>query len=115
MGLARGLIGPWSHTFPQDGIPGPAIGYLQECLLWWDHWLKGLDTGVMDEPMLRVWMQDRVAPGGLHRERPGRWVWEEAWPPPDAVPAELVVAPGGELLSDASRATTRRRWFTAVR
>ncbi|MFF0226026.1 CocE/NonD family hydrolase [Streptomyces sp. NPDC004629] len=38
----RGLIGPWSHHYPdRDLSPGPAIGFLQETLRWWDHWLKG--------------------------------------------------------------------------
>ncbi len=64
-GRARASIGPWSHAFPQDGEPGPAIGFLQECLRWWDHWLKGADTGIMDEPMLRAWMQDPVRAGRL--------------------------------------------------
>jgi hypothetical protein len=25
-----------------------------------DHWLKGIDTGVMDKPMLRAWMTESV-------------------------------------------------------
>ena len=29
---AKGLIGPWGHKYPHDGIPGPAIGFLQEAL-----------------------------------------------------------------------------------
>jgi hypothetical protein len=73
-GPRKALIGPWSHAFPQDGQPGPAIGFLQECLRWWDHWLKGIDTGVMDEPVLRVWLQDVVEPATWYEERPGRWV-----------------------------------------
>ncbi len=44
----KGLIGPWAHNFPEQGIPGPSIGFLQECLRWWDHWLKGIDTGITD-------------------------------------------------------------------
>ena len=81
-GPRKGLIGPWSHAFPQDGEPGPAIGFLQECLRWWDHWLKGVDTGVMDEPMLRAWIRSPSRPAGHHAERPGRWVAESAWPSP---------------------------------
>lgn len=50
----KGLIGPWSHKFPHLGEPGPAIGYLQELVRWWDHWLKGVDNGVMDGPMLQA-------------------------------------------------------------
>jgi putative CocE/NonD family hydrolase len=79
-GPRKGLIGPWSHAFPQDGEPGPAIGFLQECLRWFDHWLKGIDTGVMDEPVLRAWMQEPVAPATHYTERPGRWVAEDRWP-----------------------------------
>ena len=82
-GPRKGLIGPWGHLFPEQGIPGPAIGFLQECLRWWDHWLKGRDTGIMDEPMLRVWMQDAVPPRPFYEERPGRWIAEAAWPSPN--------------------------------
>ncbi|WP_417519824.1 CocE/NonD family hydrolase [Minwuia sp.] len=77
-----GLIGPWAHTFPHDGVPGPAIGYLQEARRWWDHWLKGEDTGIMDEPMLRAWIQDSVPPAPQYQLRPGRWAVEHAWPSP---------------------------------
>jgi uncharacterized protein len=76
----KGLIGPWAHAFPHDAIPGPAIGYLQEAVRWWDHWLKGNDTGIMDEPMLRVWIQESVPPLPQYANRPGRWVAEPQWP-----------------------------------
>ncbi|MEE1929609.1 CocE/NonD family hydrolase [Streptomyces sp. TRM 70351] len=78
----RGLIGPWSHKFPHLGEPGPAIGYLQEVVRWWDHWLKGADNGAMDGPMLQAWMQESVPPSTSYEERPGRWVAEPAWPSP---------------------------------
>jgi predicted acyl esterase len=79
-GPRKGLIGPWAHAFPHNALPGPAIGYLQEALRWWDHWLKGIDTGIMAEPMLRAWMQDSAAPQPLHAERSGRWIAEASWP-----------------------------------
>ena len=71
---SKGLIGPWIHVFPHLGRPGPAIGFLQECLRWWDHWLKGHETGIMDEPKLQVWMQEFVQPAPQYEYRPGRWV-----------------------------------------
>jgi putative CocE/NonD family hydrolase len=77
-----GLVGPWSHKYPHQGTPGPAVGFLQECLRWWDHWLKGIETGIMQEPMLRAWMQDSVPPTTSYVERPGHWVGEPVWPPP---------------------------------
>jgi len=79
----KGLIGPWAHAFPDDASPGPSIGFLQECVRWFDHWLKGIDTGLMDEPMLRVWMQDSVEPRPNYDVRLGRWVAEPSWPSPN--------------------------------
>jgi len=76
----RGLIGPWAHSFPQSVAVEPAIGWLQEVLRWCDHWMKGCDTGIMDEPKLRVWMQDSVPPNTCYTSRSGRWVGEEDWP-----------------------------------
>jgi putative CocE/NonD family hydrolase len=90
----KGLIGPWAHAFPHDGVPGPAIGFLQEALRWWDHWLKGIDNGIMREPMLRVWMQESVPPQAFYDVRPGRWVAEPAWPPADRKPERYVLNPG---------------------
>ena len=81
-GPRKGLIGPWAHMYPEMGIPGPAIGFLHECLRWWDYWLKGIETGVMDEPMLRVWMPESIEPDANCTYSPGRWVAEPAWPSP---------------------------------
>ena len=91
----KGLIGPWSHAWPYAAKPGPAIGYLQEALRWWDHWLKGEETRIMDEPVLRVWMQDSVPPAPQYDHRPGRWVAEEAWPSPRITPRAWALNPGG--------------------
>lgn len=85
----RGLIGPWAHSFPHDVTVGPGIGWLQEVLRWCDHWMKGRATGIMDEPLLRVWMQDSVPPRTCYHHRPGRWVAEDAWPSPRIQPWAL--------------------------
>lgn len=82
-GRVRGLIGPWSHQYPDHGLPGPAIGFLQETLRWWDHWLRGKDTGVMAEPTLRAHLGVRHPPATRHDELPGRWVGEPSWPSPN--------------------------------
>jgi uncharacterized protein len=79
-GPAKGLIGPWGHDYPEDGAPGPAIGFLQEAVRWWDHWLKGHDNGVMDEPKLRAWMPEAWRPSAGHLTRPGRWLAADGWP-----------------------------------
>ena len=84
-----GIIGPWGHLYPHDGVPGPAIGYLQEAVRWWDQWLKGEDTGIMQEPMLRAYLEDSAAPGGTRTFSPGRWVGERSWPSNDIKPRSL--------------------------
>jgi len=78
----KGLIGAWSHNYPEEGIPGPNMGFTQESLRWWDHWLKGKDTGLMDEPMLRCWMQASEPPATFYGDRKGYWVADPSWPSP---------------------------------
>ncbi|WP_372614594.1 CocE/NonD family hydrolase [Halomonas sp.] len=97
----KGLVGPWAHKYPHMGVPGPAIGFLQDSLRWWDQWLKGIDTGIMDEPMLRVWMQESVPPSARYEERPGRWIAEPEWPSPNILPTSFRLSEGHDLLPEA--------------
>ena len=97
----KGLIGPWAHAYPHFAQPGPQIGFLQEALRWWDKWLKGIDTGVMNEPMLRAWMTESVQPAPYHETLPGRWVAAESWPPRNQVLRRLFLTDGG-LRSDSA-------------
>jgi len=93
-GPRKGLVGPWAHAFPDDALPGPSIGWLQECVRWWDQWLKGRDTGIMDEPMLRAYVLESVEPRPSYDVRAGRWAAEAVWPSPriaaQRVPLELA-------------------------
>ncbi len=99
-GPRKGLIGPWGHLYPHDGLPGPAIGFLQECLRWFDHWLKGTETGIMDEPLLRAWMHEAVPPRTRYEQRPGRWVAEPGWPSRDIVARRFALNGTGLGLGD---------------
>jgi uncharacterized protein len=94
-----GLVGPWGHHYPHLGYPGPAVGFLQELVRWWDRWLKGVENGIEGEPMLRAWMQDSVGPLATYDERPGRWIVEPTWPSPHVERATYVLAPQGRLLA----------------
>jgi putative CocE/NonD family hydrolase len=110
-GPREGLIGPWAHNFPHNGRPGPAIGWLQEALRWWDRWLKGADTGIMDEPMLRAWMPEPVPPAASYAERPGRWVAEDEWPSPRLKPHSILASwPRAPARKRRCRWHRRRRW-----
>ena len=65
----RGLIGPWGHTGPEAGRPGPAIGFLQECVRFFAASLDGEENGFFDEPRLISYMQEPVAPAGSYADR----------------------------------------------
>jgi len=105
----RGLIGPWSHRYPHLARTEPRIGFLQESLRWWDHWLKGMPTGVMDDPPLRVWMQEALHPATRYDARPGRWVAEPSWPSAAITTLPLGLDVGGRLLIDEASSDDGQR------
>ncbi|MBI4630057.1 MAG: CocE/NonD family hydrolase [Candidatus Rokubacteria bacterium] len=59
----RMLVGPRPQPFR------PLAAFHLEALRWYDHWLKGLDTGVMEGPPIQIWI-------------PGENTWrsEHEWP-----------------------------------
>jgi len=74
------LIGPWAHLFPYtsptstgtgeiDFGPAALIDLHETQLRWFDHWLKGIDTGILEEPPVRIFVM------GINR-----WRDEREWP-----------------------------------
>ena len=63
------VIGPWFHV-DRHGLDDAA-----EHLRWYDHWLKGVDNGVMDEDPIHYWTLD--APEGEE------WRSTSTWPLPN--------------------------------
>jgi len=57
------MVGPRPQPFR------PLAAFHLEALRWYDHWLKGLDTGVMEGPPIQIWI-------------PGENTWrsEHEWP-----------------------------------
>jgi len=104
-----GIVGPWAHCYPHYGVPGPAIGFLQECLRFWDASLR--DGPPYEAPALRVWMMDSVPPATRYDVRPGRWVVEDGWPPPSVRTVPYDLAPA-RLFGPGSTIRRRRRPLT---
>jgi putative CocE/NonD family hydrolase len=102
----KGLIGPWAHKYPHIATPHPAIDFLGDAKRWWDHWLKGEDSGIMDEPMMQVWVQDSVRPAATLPERPGRWVAFPQWPHASLTPRRWHLGDAG-LTGDAQSEASR--------
>ena len=69
------------HDVPKKlMLTGPAhqerpyhIKYMHsEMLKWYDYWLKGIDTGIMDEPPVRYWVTGE-----------NKWRYADNWPIPE--------------------------------
>ena len=76
----KAIIGPWDHYFPHNAWPEPRIEWRHEAVRWFDHWMKGEDTGMLDEPDFAVYVRDYYPPDPVLDRVPGRWRWEEGWP-----------------------------------
>ena len=75
----RLLVGPWPHLYPYDS-PSSKVGELDlgpEALIrlgdvmvrWFDHWLKGINTGITDEKPVSIFVMGDNA-----------WRAEDEWP-----------------------------------
>jgi hypothetical protein len=118
----KGIMGPWGHKYPQLADAGPGLDWVTEEVRWWTQWLLGLDTGIMDEPMLRVFVEDCTASEVWPRDVPGRWVSEPSWPSPRIHARTLFLNAGGlsenqgseavrEIHSQETLGLTKREWF----
>jgi putative CocE/NonD family hydrolase len=90
----RALIGNWVHDLPDDAYPGPNVDWRHEMIRFFDHWLKGVDNGVMEEPELVAFRHSWAKPERFPTTWPGAWIAEPAWPVPDLGKIELALAPG---------------------
>jgi putative CocE/NonD family hydrolase len=97
-----GMVGPWAHGYPHTAGPGPGADFLDLALRWWDHWLRGRDTGIMDEPRYRVFLQEGLPPEPDYVLAPGRWVAEETWPSERIEPFSWGLGADGALVVGGS-------------
>ena len=50
-------------------LPRPWSAFHDEVLRWYDYWLKGIDTGIKDEPRAKIWVMGA-----------NRWRYSNDWP-----------------------------------
>jgi putative CocE/NonD family hydrolase len=91
----RLLIGPWVHLRNAPGLSGDywfgtnaaalVQGLPDRLMRFFDHWLKGVDTGMMDEKPVRVFTMGE-----------GEWHDHDDWPPPQAVETAFYLHSGGK-------------------
>ncbi|MTD16395.1 CocE/NonD family hydrolase [Nakamurella sp. YIM 132087] len=71
------------------GLSWPWESMHIEALAWYDHWLRGADTGIMDGPAVRYFL-----PGA------DRWRTAESWPPAESSLRPLALRGDGVLGDD---------------
>jgi putative CocE/NonD family hydrolase len=106
----RLLIGHWTHGYDDyarswcgevDFGMDAMLDSLNDLRLgWFDHWLKGLDTGVLEEPPVRIFVMGggdgrRDADGRMRHG--GRWRDEQEWPLARTDFQRWYLHPGGGL------------------
>ena len=77
--LVWGVVGAWGHHYPDHGRPGPAMGFQQLALAWWDAWLRDPEPVPPDWPRFRTWLLEFDPPANQIDKRNGRWI--ESGPP----------------------------------
>lgn len=83
-------IGPWGHSWPNTGGPGPAHEWGERAVRWWNHWLRGDDTGILDDPPLAMFVRSGAVTDSATGTTPGEWRW-----------ADLPYQPAGLLTFEA--------------
>lgn len=75
--LVWGLVGPWGHHYPDKGTPGPAAGFQQLALVWWNSWLRDPVPAPPKWPRLRAWLSEFDSPADKIDQRNGCWIQSE--------------------------------------
>ena len=104
--LVWGLVGPWGHHYPDHGHPGPAIGFQELALRWWNHWLRGPEPGDIAWPRLQVWLREFDPPRDAIGTRNGRWI--ETGPPKTSAAPKVWHLGDGKLREEAVAASGGR-------
>ncbi|MFN7942032.1 MAG: CocE/NonD family hydrolase [Thermoanaerobaculia bacterium] len=53
----KAVLGPWSHDWPDDGVPGPHYEWRRDLLRFWGRWLRGEATGIEGDPKLTIFLR----------------------------------------------------------
>lgn len=76
----KAIMGAWHHTWPNEPYPGPGMEWRHEAIRWFDQFLKGEDTGILEEPRFAVFVRNWHPPGPHLEHAPGSWRYEDGWP-----------------------------------
>jgi uncharacterized protein len=104
----RALVGPWNHSFPNNADFGPRIEWREDAVRWWDYWLKGRDTGVLQDPKLVIYLRHYFPPDPNLEGVPGEWRSEKAWPPEKQTTSNFYLRANHTLSTSSGEAATHQ-------
>ena len=111
----KGMVGAWHHTWPHQPYPGPGIEWRHEAIRWFDQFLKGKNTGILDEPRFSVFVREWHPPGPRLDNAPGKWRFEDGWPVARIRNRVLYPQPNHTLAATAPSPTTHQlRYLPSV-
>ena len=74
------LLGPWTHNWPDVSVCGPNINFLELCLSWWNHHLKGEPITKEEElPRFSMFLRDSCLSDEIFGDAAGKWVSFPNW------------------------------------
>ena len=107
----KAWIGPWNHGFPNGSDYGPMYEWRDQAVRWFDYWLKGRDTGVLEDPRVVVYQQHWHPPESQSQDIPGEWR-AETWPPDGLTPMTLYLQPDHRLSAEQPAARRDQLRYT---
>ena len=72
--------------WPPGSPDRPYVQYIDETVRWHDYWLKGIDTGILDEPPIKMFVM------GINK-----WKFENEWPLARTKYTKYYLHPKGSL------------------
>ena len=102
----KAMIGPWDHYFPHNAWPEPQVEWRHEAVRWFDQFLKGVDTGILEEPEFAVYVRNYYPPDPATPRIPGRWRFEAGWPIERIQNQNWFAQPSGSLSVVQAEAAT---------
>jgi uncharacterized protein len=108
----KAWIGPWNHGFPNGSDYGPMYEWRDQAVRWFDYWLKGRDTGVLEDPRVVVYQQHWHPPESQSQDIPGEWR-AETWPPAGLTPTTLYLQPDHRLSAQQTGSGRDQLRYTA--
>jgi putative CocE/NonD family hydrolase len=115
------IMGPWTHGMMEcpysgdvDFGPEAAVDWNALQLKWFDHWLKGIEPGIMDEPPVRIFV---MGGGDGSKNKDGRfnhggeWRTEKKWPLERTRYADYYLHGDGSLDADPPSASESPRRY----